>query len=800
MQELLRWLAGLKGIAVDADSEVRFELSSFPTGGLALLVLLGLVLAIALIVALYRREGQNLARGRRVLLATLRGLAVAVALLLVFEPNLVAVKREVRPGHSILLLDVSQSMGHKDAFRREETRDLLAGWRALGVEDPAAVARKDLLAALLAHRDGALLTRLAARNRVLLYGFAGGAEPLPDAGALHADGRQSNIGGAVRTALEHSREASVAAVVLLTDGRRNLGPQAPEIARLLAQRKVPHTLVLGVGDPSQTQTIEVARIDVPEKVFQKDPFRVRAQLGSQGYDAQSVTVRLLQSASGGAPGEQVASRTVQLGGSAADVTVEFDQITALAAGTFTYRVEVQPPSGEPPSPERHAKQAQVEVLSEQTKVLLIAGSPAHEYRILRNELTRDKTIEVACWLTSADRDFPQDGNRSLQALPADRAELDEWDVAILVDPDPSKLTREFCDLLAEHVAQRGAGLWWVCGDKHSLAAMQAQASTQPLVELLPIVPDLVKADYEIFGLGKVFPVAWPLELTPIGGTHKAARLLDDKAANTLLWPQLPGAHFAFPVLRSKPAATALVRHGNPKLRGPDGAMPLIVTHFVGGGRVLFCGTDETYRWRSVFEEAYNRYWVKGIRYLYEGRLSAGNARFSIRPSEEKIELGEAVRIVVDAKDEGFQPLLDKQLELHVERDGAPAQTVPLAQVEAVPGQYETTLRPDATGFYRLSPVHKTRRDLAVTFQVVPAAVEKEGPVDLEFLAALADVPGGALLRTPDALLEAVERVPSLTATNVVRTPHAIWDTWVTVLILLALLAAEWWLRKMANLL
>ena len=124
----------------------------------------------------------------------------------------------------------------------------------------------------------------------------------------------------------------------------------------------------------------------------------------------------------------------------------------------------------------------------------------------------------------------------------------------------------------------------------------------------------------------------------------------------------------------------------------------------------------------------------------------------------------------------------------------------MAQVEAIPGQYETTLRPDAIGFYRLSPVTKTSRDVVAGFQVVAAAVEKEGPADLNLLASLADVPGGELFRTPAALLAAIERVPSMTTTNVFRTPHAIWDTWVTIMLVLGLLAAEWWLRKMFNLL
>ena len=440
MQDLLHWLASLKGIAVEPGTELRFELSAFPQGGLALLLLVGLVAVVVGIVAIYRRDAASLSRRRRVVLASLRCLALIAALLIVLEPNLVAVKKEERPGHTILLLDVSQSMGHRDAFRRDTVATRREGWRAVGVEDPAAVSRLELAKAALAAQDQRLMTMLSVRNKVLAYAFSSGldpmgtvgdaAEPVGDDGEqgadvrldldrLRAEGRYSNIGGAVRTALERSRESAIAGVVLLTDGRRNMGPQGVEVARLLTQRKVPHTLVLPVGDPSETQTVQLARIEAPEKVFQRDPFRVRAQILSQGYELTSVSVRLVRQAKGGTA-ETVGTKIVRIGGGTPEAVVEFDKMVPTEAGAFTYRVELQPPSGEPIVPERHVAHAQVEVLSEQTRVLLISGGPSHEYRILQMSLTRDKTIDLRCWLSSADLNFPQDGNTSIRALPLDR--------------------------------------------------------------------------------------------------------------------------------------------------------------------------------------------------------------------------------------------------------------------------------------------------------------------------------------------------------------------------------------------
>ncbi|MGA1522670.1 MAG: hypothetical protein ACO4CZ_01750, partial [Planctomycetota bacterium] len=83
---------------------------------------------------------------------------------------------------------------------------------------------------------------------------------------------------------------------------------------------------------------------------------------------------------------------------------------------------------------------------------------------------------------------------------------------------------------------------------------------------------------------------------------------------------------------------------------------------------------------------------------------------------------------------------------------------------------------------------------------VPAALEKEGPIDLSELSAIAAAPGGVLIRDPAGFLAAVEAIPSATRIETFTTARTLWDGWVTIVLITALLAAEWWLRKRVNLL
>lgn len=824
MEDLLRWLAEWRGIEVEPGTRLHVELAGFPSGGLGLLVVLGAIGALALVWMTYRRDARRLGRGRRVVLTALRALAVAIAILLLLDPQIVAVRRDVQPGQTLVLVDTSQSMAQVDAFREPGVQQLAAAWREIGVADPSAVSRLDLARALLEHDDQRILARLREDNRVLVYGFSSGVEAVGaldvrapiaagedpaarppadrlDLSPLRAEGPYTNIGGGVRAALGQSAGAAIAGVVLVSDGRRNLGAQGPEVARLLRNRGIPQVVVLPVGDPAPTRTLRVLRLDAPEKVFQDDPFTISTTIEGRGYESAEFEVRLLRAREDGGEPVEVAVQRTRIDAGTPETDVVFEGLEATEAGAFTYSIEVEPPDLEPKVEARHVRRARVEALAERTRVLLIAGGPSHEYRILRNLLIRDDTIEVACWLSSADPGFPQDGDVSLDELPATREAIGSWDVFVLVDPDPERLDPAFCELVAQQVVENGAGLWWVSGEKFTLSALRPTASTEPLADLLPVVPDIAAAD-GVIGLARGMPREWSYRLTPQGRSHPVTRIAEDRTASEDLWTRVRGFHFAFPVERAKPGAQVLVEHRKPaSIDDEPDASPLIATQFVGAGRVLFSATDDSYRWRGVSETAYDRLWVRGIRFLFEGRLNAGNSRLRIAVDEERIELGQAVKVIAEVQNETFEPQLLPSYQLALREADGPPRPIELLPVEGAPGRYEAWVRPTATGWLRVEPLHAPEGPpVGASFEVVPAALEKEGPVDLAELGAIASAPGAVLVASPRGLDEALAKIPSRTRIETFRSARTLWDSWLTIGSLVAVLALEWWLRKRSNLL
>ena len=142
----------------------------------------------------------------------------------------------------------------------------------------------------------------------------------------------------------------------------------------------------------------------------------------------------------------------------------------------------------------------------------------------------------------------------------------------------------------------------------------------------------------------------------------------------------------------------------------------------------------------------------------------------------------------------------ERFQVHIERDGQAPEPLNLDPVEGVPGTFVTHFRPTQLGNYRVRPAEPAGKNVESAFQVVAAQYEQEGPMDRAELTAIAQASGGEFFSEPSGFLAALDRIPSRSATDTFRTPHAVWDGWPTIVFLLVVLSLEWLLRKRFNLL
>ena len=831
MDTFLRWLAGIGGDELPPGETLRFEFLSLPRGGVGLAALAGFAAVLFAIYLVYRRDARRLSFVKRFTLAALRVAALIFVAFMLLEPNLVKVRKTVRPGEVLLLLDTSQSMTHSDSYRR--SKSFADGWKAIGVSDPATPPRIDLAKALL-KRDG-LIEELAARNRLRAYVFGGGVRPMPtvaepdgakdkgttETGAkprgpssavlpdapriaweqIEANEGSTNLSASLRQALERSRDSRVAAVIVLSDGRRNAGGSVEELGAYLKRRKVGETLIVPMGDPAETWTVGLRELMVAERVFKGDPLRVSAIATSQGYELQPLTAVLEEVRADGSVVKELATAQVNLGGETVAAQVDFPPITLEAEGEHFIKVRLSPPSGENVD-ERHARTQRVEVLGEKLRVLMIAGAPTPEYRILRNQLIRDNTIDVSCWLQSADTDFPQDGNTTIEALPKDAKELDDYDAILALDADPQFVEPGFVSLVAKAIEERGLGLWWVMGEKFSLRSVMPGSPFAPLIKLLPIEPDLQLAEEKI-GIGLISPKAFEWSLTTSGKDHRVTKILTDPVMNANLWSKLPGFYWSFPVSRAKPAAQVLVRHSDDRYRGEDGSRPMLALQFVGAGRVLYTGTDELYRWRGVAEKAYDEVWVKGLRWLYEGKLAGGSSRYRLGVSSDRVTLGQEIEVYLRALDTSFEPVAAPSARVRITAPGDAVKEIDLPRAPVGEGRFQGAFRPTSVGIWTVQAISDDGAGAEVVgrplrFEVLRSELESKGPLDLPELERFAEASGGSVLK-PSELMSRARDIRSFSTEETFTMPFPLWDGWFTLALILLCLTLEWILRKRWNL-
>lgn len=795
IERLIEWL----DVAVPEGGTARFELGNLPRGDSGLLVVGCAVGLVLLTLSLYRREGAA-SRWKKAGLAALRLLAYACVLFVLLEPRLaIDIERTVE-GSTVVLWDTSLSMDIADKYHDPELAEAVAA--AAGIDDPdllKAERRADLAWRIVA-RAG-LLPALAERNQLLVYGFdsdprrlgevpGGDPRSLPE--ALVPQGPATDLALAVRKALEETGGRTVAGLIVITDGGLNKGEGEQGVIAALERRGIP-CYTIGVGDPTPPKNLAVLELGVDERVVLGDPMVIEGAVQGRGYGGQTIDVELtVEPAAGGEP-RLLERRPVEF--PAADdekVPLTF-RYAPQEKGDFVFRLRIPAREEEPRTDDNEVART-VTVTDDKTAVLLISGGPSFEYHFLKQRLIREKTAVLSCWLQSADPRFPQDGNEPIEALPATLAELQAFDLVLLLDPNPEAFDAGMADAYKSFVADYKGGMLFVPGPTYAGELLQ-RPDLKPLRDLLPVIPgDAIEAEGSA-------NERWPLKASVDGADHPASRLHPDRDRSASLWSRLPGMFFSYPVQRSKAGATVLVRHEDPATMTEQGGRPLLVTQFFDGGPVVWLGAAETWRWRSVGEKVYDRFWVSLLRFLIQGRLAGGRQRLELTTDKEDYVLGEPIRLRAHAYDRGYNPLDVDGLEATVTAGGE-TETLELEPVsrKTQPGWYQVSFFPPAKGAVefamRLPDDDPGAKPATKSVTVALPALEYANPrLDEELLASIASATSGAYVGPADVAALG-ERIESKEETLVVAgSPILLWDRWGTILIVCALLGIEWAIRK-----
>lgn len=788
------------------------ELAGMPAGWLRLLALGVLVSACFVVFWLYRREARvGAGVGLRMSLATVRCLVLLVLAGVWLEPTLATYTRQTLRANVAVLVDVSGSMAVPEP----------TGGDGAAVVDRA---RIDLVADVLRARDHEWLRRLANRNQLRLYAFGRETRPVripfsedpngpvasgPAAAApaaldeaLRRSEPYTDLGQAMTSVLADCGDAPLAGVVVFSDGILTRGLGAEDVAALAERYRAP-IFAVGVGLESEPPNLRVTAVSAPAATPLGDPIELRVELASNGPDNVPVEVEITQqridSAKGpSAAGEErsLGTRTVALGGAESTGEVRL-RVPADVAGEYRFRATARPLPDEPVVFD-NTRATTVHVVDDKLRVLLVSGRPSYDYRFIARLLEREKSLDVSAWLQSADETAVRDGDTTITSLPRKPEELFEYDVILLLDPDPREFDAAWAVAARRLVDEFGGGLLLAAGP-HFTARFLNDPRLEDLSAMLPFTPD-PDAEVRLNEQGAFRLTAQQIEMPEHVAAHPLVSFFPDDAMNRSIWRSLPGVFWYLPVLREKPLAMVLLRMGAG--RGGQAGPPLLAVQPFGAGRVAMLTFDSTARWRSTGERYFNRFWIQATRYLAQGRRQGGSKRGRIVLDRDVVNVGDMIKVEALVLDESFVPWHASEVEAALEPEDAAAQSVTLTPAPEREGWYVGRFVVDRAGTatFRVplpGGASSERDSLARQVLVQQPDVELRSLRQRsEELQKLAQRTGGRYYRIGEA-----GRVPDdVEDATVVRPPipgprTALWDNAWILSALTVLLGVEWALRR-----
>lgn len=723
---------------------------------------LGIVAAAAAVATYFLARGRARPRDRA-LLAGLRVALLALVLVLLSRPVLLIPTVVPQQNYLAVLVDDSRSMRLDDGAVR-------AGFIQGALLDPTSALRRSL--------EG--------RFRLRFYRFSESAERLAGDAAPGYAGTRTLLGRALDRVRDELASVPLSGIVLATDGADQDPAGLERSITGLRAAGVP-VFAVGVGSESPGRDVELTSVAAPATVLAGSRTAADVVLEHRGFRGRPVTVQVEQD------GRLVGAREVTLGDDGATtVRVEFD---APEPGARPFRFRVPAQEGERIE-RNNEREAVVRVRGGTEKILYFEGEPRHEVAFLRRAVAGDPAIQlVVLQRTDAER-YLRLGVDSAAELadgfPTTREELFAYRGLVLGSVEASHFTHDQLRMIAEFVERRGGGLL-VLGGRGALA--EGGWSGTPVEGVLPVRLDAPPADSGFLARVKVTP-------TRAAAVHPVTRLEGDSVTP---WASLPELTVFNRLGPARAGAEALLMGGSPAL--PRGEQVVLAHQRYGRGRAAVFAVQDAWMWRMhadmpLEDRTHERLWRQLLRWLVAESPDAVGAEL---PSAT-VPTGEAVDVRARVEGADFAGVNGARVTATVTAPSGATARIPLDWSLVRDGEYAGRFTPTESGGHRVE-IDATppagSAEAAGAAMTSSAGIVVAGPSMEEYFGAwlrrpllerLSAETGGRFYAAGD--IGRLSEDIAYTARGVtVIEERELWDMPAAFLVILALLAAEWMVRR-----
>ncbi|MCA9000260.1 MAG: VWA domain-containing protein, partial [Planctomycetaceae bacterium] len=613
---------------------------------------------------------------------------------------------------------------------------------------------------------------------------------------LQPRGLTTRLGDSLDKLLVEAKSPTLSGIVIVSDGATNAGREVT-FPRQRATDQGVRLVTVGVGSTEPPVNLELSRVIAPTDVQKGDAFEFSAILTGQGIAGRNVRVDLLQQGPSDLEPQVVYSEEQTLPDDGTPTDVKFD-LKPAEAGTYEYTVRASLEGAVETREDDNQLSRSVSIYDRPLRVLVTAGAPMRDYQFARNALHRHPSMDIDIWLQSGEPGISQESRRLLFKFPETIEDLYEYDVLVMFDADWSTLDAEQRTRLSNWISNEGGGLITVAGD-----VFTPQLATDPELDdirrLYPVLLDEVSLR---LGSQDAATTPYPIGFTQEGQVAEFLKLEEgeDKSA----FEEFEGVYRTYPTRGSKAGATIYAEFTDPLSRGVGGQPILLAGQRYGQGQVLYLGSPEMWRLRSVNASYLDRFWIKAVRKAAEGRSKRGLQRSMFILDGREFVLGQTIPLRLRALNPQYQPLVTDTLSLDAYGPGGtPILPGPELRRDPIrPAEYVGDFRPLTPGRYRLEfAVPDSAERISTELEVQLPRQEAASLIqEVDVLKQTVEGTGGTYL----SLAEAAGAIPQLLPNKgeqivIDQQIRELWDRQWLMFLLAGLLSLEWLVRKLLKL-
>ena len=698
----------------------------------------GVIILIFLSVWGYRKPVPPVTHGFQILLTCLRACLFVAVFSLLFDPRIILEKKEIHRANIAVLTDRSASMTLEDGD----------------------VSRQEMLSRVVSSPE---LARLSDQYDLHYFGFSDTLHSV-QMDSLTFDDQGTDIGKAIQS-LMADEDIDFDAAILISDGRSTEGYDPG----LVAQACPFPVFTVPIGEKTIQKDILITQLFSHDVAYVNDEVPVLVTLRGPGFEGQSVEVQLFFGS------ELIDRATARIPAQGMETQTEL-HFVPQKAGLQVLTARVKPLQGERTA-ENNESQWVVNVLKSKISVLILANAPTPDYAFMKRNLATDDNLKIISRVLKSNTEFYEG--------PVPQDSLNMLDCCILMDLPNTYIGAPVQNLLKQLIQIKNIPYFMVAGRQLSLSRCRTLDSEFPVSEALP---------------SQGYPIQ--PQLTSEGVSHAVTRIDQGESAFHSLPPVIS---FSRRVKLHPRSLVLLEGVANNKLFGQKNRMPLLIAFDDRQTkRLVFLG-DQVYRWDLMMGRNDNapnilqQLLQQSVRWL---AVRADNQPFSVEPVRPVFKLGDAVELNARLLDDAFKPIKDGRVEWRLVSERSVSEDGTM--VSSGDGAYHISIRALPQGHYQVyaQAFYQDNQIAADTteFVVVTTPIEfLQLQPDLDAMQKIANVSGGKCVN-PDSLSllkETMHYEPRIIE-NETQWP-LLERKWMLIL-LLALLSFEWFIRKRLGLL